>query len=243
MPGAWAAQPVTVANGDMTGLALTLRAGAKLSARVVFDGASRAPTPDVIKRVTVSLEPSRPVFRDSGAPRLEALVNENSQADVVGIPPGRYVVRVPEMPGWSLQSVTVGGRDVTDAAIAIESADLTNVQITYSDRENQLSGTVQGATSPSDADAAVVLFPADRSRWPDARKSTRTFRIVRTAATGAFRINTLVPGDYLVAAIADAGAVDWPDEAFIAKVAALATAVRVTTGANSTISLRTVTVR
>ena len=129
---------------------------------------------------------------------------------------------------WTLESITIGGRDATDAAFAIGDTDVTDVVITYTDRPASLSGTVALPKTAGDAGASVFLFPANRTRWTDARLGSRTFRVTRTSPTGAFNWTSVPPGDYLLAALRDEDAGDWPDVQFLTRLASIATPIKVT---------------
>ena len=61
---------------------------------------------------------------------------------------------------------------------------------------------------------------------------------MRVTAAGAFTLTGVMPGLYLVAAIRDEEAADWPDEAFLARIAPLASSVQIGAGAQTTIRLR-----
>ena len=89
----------------------------------------------------------------------------------------------------------------------------------------------------------MFVFPADKARWPDARISTRAFRTVRVSKTGTFTVPNMIPGEYFVVAASDESAGDWPDARLLAKLAPLATSVRVEPNQKQTVTLRTVTVR
>ena len=53
----------------------------------------------------------------------------------------------------------------------------------------------------------------------------------------------MIPGEYFVVAASDESAGDWPDERLLAKLAPLASSVRVEPNQKQTVNLRTVTVR
>jgi hypothetical protein len=115
--------------------------------------------------------------------------------------------------------------------------------IVFTDQPADLAGTVTNARNEADSDASVFVFPTDRSRWPDARLSTRVFRTVRTSKTGTFKLTNMIPGEYFAVAALDDAAGDWPDARLLAKLAALATTIRVDPNQKQTTSLRTVILR
>jgi hypothetical protein len=192
--------------------------------------------------VTVSLEPAQAWFRS--APRSPAASLDGGSFSIDGVSPARYLVRVPDIaPGWTLESISVGGRDVTDATVSID-AEIGDIEAVLTDRAATVSGTVRDPTTAlPDGTASVMIFPADRQRWRDARVSTRTFLIVRTNASGAFTVANIPPGNYLAAAVPDPVAGDWPDQKFLEKLAPLANSLRISSGQAQTITLNTVVLR
>jgi hypothetical protein len=66
---------------------------------------------------------------------------------------------------------------------------------------------------------------------------------VRVDATGAFLFSNMIPGEYFVAALADAQAYDWPDQKLLARLSAVASTVRVLPRQRTSVPLATVEVR
>jgi hypothetical protein len=124
---------------------------------------------------------------------------------------------------WTLESVTLAGLDVTDAAFNVGESDVNDLVITFTDRPASVTGSVIGNV----AEATVFMFPANRTRWVDARAGSRTFRVMRPATSGAYTLANVPPGDYLILAIRDEDAGDWPDQQFLARLAGVATTVKV----------------
>ena len=155
---------------------------------------------------------------------------------VTGVsPPGRYFAGTPSLPApWSVESITLAGQDVTDAAFNIGDADLNDLVITYTDRPASIAGSVSGAV----AEATVFMFPVNRTRWPEARVSSRTFRSARPSTAGTYVFTNVPPGDYFIVAIRDEDAGDWPDASFIARLAAASTAVKVAPNQQASLTLK-----
>ena len=150
-------------------------------------------------------------------------------------PPGRYLAGPPSLPApWSVESITLAGQDVTDAAFNVGDADLNDLVITYTDRPASIAGSVSGAA----AEATVFLFPVNRARWPDARLGSRTFRSVRPSTAGTYLLTNVPPGDYYIAAIRDEDAGAWPDSQFLVRLAAAATAVKVAPNQQASLTLK-----
>jgi hypothetical protein len=235
-PGAWASQSLAVGDGEISNIVLTLRPGLQVSGRVQFAGTSDAPAPERFKQSMVSLSRTQPISRTNDG-SASAPIDPSGTFAVRGVAPGRYILSARDFPPWTLQSVTVGRRDVTDTAIAID-GDLADIEIVFTDQPAEIAGAVSNDRNVPDANAAVFMFPADRARWAEARSSIRAFRTVRTSKTGAFSLPNVIAGEYLVAAAADEAAGDWPDARLLAKLASIASTVRVEPGQKQSVTLR-----
>ena len=74
--------------------------------------------------------------------------------------------------GWTLKSVSIGDRDVTDTPIEVRSGEsIANIAIVFTDKLTEINGSVttsQGAPIP---EYTVLAFPTDPSLWrPQARQ-------------------------------------------------------------------------
>jgi len=242
--GAYARLPVTVAGRPIENITVTMRWSVFTTGEVVFDGSRERPPAERLRAAQVTIYPQVPLFRQPGSAAFGNIDPATSKILIRGIsPPGRFLVGIPAMPApWVLQSVKLGGVDVTDAPIDVSEDGVADFVFTYTDRPASLSGTV--AVAPrAESDTGVFLFPANRTRWADARTSTRSFRTVRANAAGAFSFSNVLPGDYLVVAVPDTGAADWPDEQFIARLAGIATSIRVGTGESAAMTLKPGTIK
>ncbi len=245
-PAAWAMQPLAVGDANVGNVGLTLRAGVHITGRVEFAGASERPAASRLRQVVpITVVRAQPLFREnfgSSEVPLDPTGGFSSRA----LSPGRYLLGVQRReaaPTWTLQSVTAGGRDVTDAVMTVGDTDVNDVVVVVTDQPAALDGTVSNAKGGADPDASVFVFPADKARWPDGRISTRVFRTVRVSKAGTFTVPTMIPGEYFVVAASDESTGDWPDERLIAKLAPLASSLRVEPNQKQTVNLRTVTPR
>jgi hypothetical protein len=241
--GAWAESSVTVGDRPVEDLVLTLRASFKLSGRAVFDGTATPPTRDRLNQFTFSAVPAR-ASRRLAPPVAISQIDTSNRIAIGSLAPGRYILKWPDLlPGWSVESVTMAGRDLTDAAFEITDSDIADLVVTFTDRPASLAGVVRSAAAVADPDASVFLFPADRTRWRDALSTSRVVRTARVDATGAFTFPTVLPGDYFVVAVADSQVYDWPDQKLLARLSAVASSVRITPHQPMSVLLSTVEVR
>jgi hypothetical protein len=236
-PTLWASLPVSVGAADVTGLSVVLRNGVRITGRVEFDGAAEKPTADQLSRILVAVEPlDGMVDRLSTPPgRIEG----SGAFSTYGVAGGKYFVRVPNPPsGWTFKGAMLGERDLADTPIDLDSADISDVVITFTDRPSSLSGRVQMTEAVSREGVAVVIFPADSKEWVETGANPRRLRRVAATDAGAYDMLAVPPGSYYVAAIRESAAGDWMDPAFLESLVPAAAHVQIDEGEKRTQDLK-----
>lgn len=187
----FATAEVVVAGDDVDGVRLTLTAGASARGRIVFDAETEPPfNPDDLQPFTMPRGNLLvPVGRGIGH------VNDDWTFEIRGLA-GAQLVRLSGLPdAWSLRTVGLAGRDITDTPILFpEHMPTTGLQVVLTDRTTTLTGRAVDADGRSTTDYTVVIFPEETH--------LRTFpsRFVRTARPnqhGAFSVSGLPPSQYL----------------------------------------------
>lgn len=234
-PPLFAEMPVTVGQAPIDRLPLTLVPGARVSGRVVFDGATPAPAAAALQRIAISIRPL------SGAERIGAggqtTVDASGTFQTTGYAPGRYLISAtPPGPEWTLASVRVNDVDASIQAVTLVTGDLTDVVVTFTDRTMTVSGAVRSSDARTDVEATVVAFPADVPAWLSSGMSPRRLATATVSATGAYQLRFSAPGDYLVVAIPPEIAPDIDPE-FIARFAPSGTRVSIAAGEAKTLPL------
>lgn len=238
-PTLWALMPISVGDRDITDLAVTLKAGLAMTGRVEFVGSRPAPPPDQIQRLSITLQSAE--GRTSSPIATPGRAAADLSFRTAGYPGGRYVAAVATLPmGWTLKSVMSGGRDVSVEPLELTDADVKDVVITFTDLTTELSGVVTGARGP-EANAEVIVFPADSAAWKDIGVVARRGRNVRPSGAGAFSMSGLPPGAYFVAAVPVAAIGDWQDPVFLERLVATATRVSLGDGEKRTVDLKLLT--
>jgi hypothetical protein len=230
----FAEQMVNVGDTDVDGVMLTLRQGAEVSGTIVFDGAAAKPTPQRLAQLQVSLTSiDIRLVTNPGFQRVES----DGTFKTTGYPPGRYRLSLgsPGAP-WVITSITAGGADVLRTPLDLGATPITDVVVTFGDRPSEVNGTVQGDPKLVEG-AQVVAFPAEYQEWiakgaPPAQQVT-TFADKK----GSYRLRSILPGDYLVAAF-DAPIALEADATLLSSLARTATRVTVTPGDVRTIALQ-----
>ena len=145
---------------------------------------------------------------------------------LANIAPATYTLSgsVASPAGWWLRSAMLGGRDLLDGPVAIRSEPLDGVVFTFSDRRNELVGSLEAAQGAAPSDYFIVAIPADRSLWlPGARR----MKFARPASDGNFSLRDLPAGDYFLAALTDFESRDFGDRSFLEEMARPGQAIRV----------------
>jgi Carboxypeptidase regulatory-like domain len=205
----YAFQPITVSGQDLDGLTIILAPGATITGTVRFQpGQTPPPDPTQVRITAPSTEQgwfgSQPTAR----------VERDGRFSLPGVAAGSHLIRTnSNLRGWTLRSVTVAGRDVTDVPMIVRSGEqVSNVEIVFTDRLTEISGTIttnQGSPVP---DFTVLAFPTDRSFW---HPQARHILTARPDQTGKYRIRGLPPGDYYLAAVDPAEQGEWFEPAYL----------------------------
>lgn len=237
--GSFARQPVAVGSTPVANIALAIRPGAHVRGRAEFIGAGERPVGGT--RTTMTLVPAPPVYRSPGTLH-GSVVNGQGQVSFSAVVAGRYLITANSTPPWTLVSVMAGARDLTDRTFDLD-ADIDDLVVTFIDTPAAVSGSVRVPSGTADDAMSVVLFPSDRTRWRDASAAARSFQVTRVSASGAFTVPAVIPGAYVVAAIPDEDAVDWPDTALLTTLAAAGRTIVVEPRQQLNVALEPVAVR
>jgi protocatechuate 3,4-dioxygenase beta subunit len=236
--GESASQFVTVGNTDVTGLTVQLSRGSTLKGRITFEG---NPSPEAYFSLDLQ---AVPVDTDRTPQNLEApasaRIRPDGSFDMAGLS-GPRVLRLSEgASDWTLKSVRLDGREITDTPLTFGAANqsIDGLEVILTDRVSVVMGHVLDGRGRGVADATAVVFPIDRTLWGPA---SRFVASVRTARDGAFSIRNLPPGYYHAAAATQVAPGEWQDADLLDALAAIATPLTIVEGDAVTATLRAVT--
>lgn len=235
-PVLWAEMPLAVGGKDIPEVPVSLRAGIKLMGTLQFNGSAERPPTDRYTAVQVALEPADP---RPGITNARGRIETTGQIHTVGVPPGRYFVRV--MGGyqnWSMHSVMVNGRDATVVPIEFTGSDVTGAVLTFTDRPSKLVGQV--TTDAGMGGVAVLVFPSESSAWTGYGSASRRMANTRADKDGKFEVSNLPAGDYFVVAITDKIANDWQNPKFLEALTGQASRIRIQDASTATVSLKVI---
>lgn len=223
----WANADIDVDGQPVSGVTLSLQEGLTVSGRFAFEVDGVDP-PTLMTRARLNLVPV-----DATGIMLNPTTSEVGASGTFtmrGVVPGRYrlagTFNTPEV-NWILKSAYIKGKDALDAPFDVGPGDLiTDAVITFTNRMQELSGTLQDAAKRPAPDFTVVVFPADKTLWASARR----LRTTRPDTSGKFTFANLPAGTYRIAAVVDIGQEELRDPSLLEELAAASLIVTLADG-------------
>ena len=154
---------LAVADRDIQSLALTLREGARVSGRIVFQGNTGGAT----RRPSSVFTQIRLFDQSTSRSSRPAVIAGDGTFVTIGSPPGDYSIDALDTPAWTFLSATLGGRDLDDTPLELDAAGVSGVVVTYTNQPTRVSGVVRGRSGNriAEGDAMIVAFPAGDRAW------------------------------------------------------------------------------
>jgi hypothetical protein len=231
----WAAGSVSVSmQGEDPDATLLLYPSNSIQGHVAFDNPPPSNSGDLIRRVGLFLEVAD--GRQVSDVSIRAGADGVFYAD--GVPGGEYFMRAVSPRGWSIERVTVGGRDGSAEPMTLVAADTANAVVRLTADNATITGSVRSAKGERDDSAIVLIFPADENKWRDTGIDSQWFREVRVNEAGDFLVSDVPPGGYMVVAVADTTS-SWRASSHLAALVRLATHVTARPRETSTLHLVT----
>jgi len=224
---------IEVNGADVTGIQLVMRPGASLAGRVVFRGAAAQPAPAGWRLPVRTFGPSTVTL-----PNVQP-ANDAGSFALTNLYPGTYLIGGQPAFGpttdaitWSLESVVLDGRDVTDVPVEIGDTPPQSLVVTFTDRYQELSGRITNAAGAPMSQYTIIVFPEDKAYWIS---GSRRILTTRPGTDGKFVLSgagptNLPPGRYLVAAVTDIDRDEQYDPAFLSGLVPAAVPVALAPG-------------
>ena len=228
--------PVTVGSDDINNLELVLEPGASISGRVVREDGNPLPRP-----VGIRLDPANGDPGLLASWRSELATGADGSFSISALREGEYFLRA----GSMVKSIVARG-DYTNRPFQIGAgAEIRDVVVTLATTNSTLSGVVTDSTGALVREAAVILFPAERSLWTHFGISPPRIRSATYFGNQGYKIASIPGGDYFIIAVDPNQQDAWQDPRFLAAAAAVGTRFSLEWGATvvQNLTLRQVTVK
>jgi hypothetical protein len=224
---------VAVGSTDVTGVAVPMRVGARISGRIEIDGVPPTIAAEALRRrIQLAIEPAAGGWT---AGLMTTIVSDGGRFSIAGFAPGRYVIRASDTSHqWGLTAVTWNGRDLSHA-FDLDGAAIDDVVITFASRRTAIEGVAAGTGGRLESGTTVLAFPMNPRLWVDYGNASDRIRQVSTEEGGVYAVN-LPHGDYYVVATTGEVAADWPHPDNLQRLTR--TAERATLGEGQRLTLR-----
>ena len=218
---------VRVDRHDVSGVELALTRGARIRGRVRAEGADPPP----LDRIVVV--GGSPAPTASGGSAVDDFQRTTAKSDgsfeLSGLVGVRQIGVGSLPPGWTVKSITAGGRSIADIPIDFKGGEeVRDVTIVLTDRRSELDGVVEGE---SGGEVSVLVYADDPRQLP------RRARWVRPDRTGHFLVSDLPPGAYWVAAVRDVDDRRWSTPEYLAALRPVATRVALVDGERASVTV------
>jgi carboxypeptidase family protein len=226
---------IAVQGTDIDAVTLTTEAPVTVNGEIAMESGALVPDPPSGRlRVSVETIGDQPqtliaLSDDNGLVKSDGRFTFKSVS-------GPAVVRVTTLPRvMSIKSVEVDGREIVDGVLELKGGHTVDgVRIVVTDRFPAVTGLVTDDHAAA-AQAAVLLFPADESRWLGITDNTR---LTRTTAQGAFRLDAVRPGEYFAVALPSLQSSQTADPEFLGSLKDGATRITIHEGETAQLSLK-----
>jgi protocatechuate 3,4-dioxygenase beta subunit len=129
---------------------------------------------------------------------------------------------------WVVKSAVAAGRDALDFPLEIApNQDISGITVTFTDQQQELSGSLQDAMGRPTADYTIIVFPTDNRYWVP---QSRRIQSARPDTAGKFTVRGLPPGEYRLTAVTDVETGEWYDPAFLTQLQSASIPITLTPG-------------
>jgi uncharacterized protein (DUF2141 family) len=230
--GEFAAQFVTVAGTDISGLVIRTSPGSRMTGRITFEDGP-ALTPGQVELTPRPADFDRAPFQASSIARAD--IHDDWTFEISGLNGPRRLRLMNAPRGWILKAVRANGVDVTDDVLTFGKAEqsVSDVEVVLSRASGEIVGTVVDGNGKPAQHSAVIVFSTDPNAW---YTESRFIRLAQERRDGTFSIPGLPPGDYYVAAVDRVTGDEWQDRALLEQLSTSASRTFAQEGQTATVT-------
>jgi beta-lactamase regulating signal transducer with metallopeptidase domain len=221
---------------DVSGIRLVAGRGARLEGRIVVDPPSPPLDLHRLRVTAVRHVGAQANVTESQTMFSSGFVSGNGTFAIDHVSGERVTLEVESLPeDWSVKSVRVGQRDVTDQPMDFGEGNVQSVEIVITNRLTQLFGHASDSRGNAVSTYTVVVFPEDQDRR---RVPSRLVRAIRSGNDALYEIRGLPSGRYLAIAINSLPMNAWNDPNVLERLARSGTPFQLDDGERHALNLR-----
>jgi protocatechuate 3,4-dioxygenase beta subunit len=193
----YAMRTLTVAETGPDALLLRTSPGSSVSGRFVLEGANGG---EVMWGYAASALPIDVAWTGGSKSNLGGPISDGEPFRMSALAGPTRLRISSDDENWYLKSMFINGFDAADAVFdfGFDGRDYTDVEVVFSRLGATLTGRTTDERGGAVRDYAVYVFSTDRDKWVS---GSRSVRVARAAADGAFLIRSLPPGNYWAVAV------------------------------------------
>ena len=185
---------VGVNSQDVRDVVLLTAPPATIAGQLVVEDAPQGFGPSAFYVWPVAMDAAAMTLAPGRMPRVSAAGSFETTGLV-----GRFVFRLTQPPaGWWLKSVTIDGKDVTDAGYEFRPGEMVTATLVVTRQMGSISGAVKDRAGTTVTDCSVVALANNPELWGP---QTRYIVASAPSADGTFTLAGVVPGEYVVVAV------------------------------------------
>jgi len=164
-------------------------------------------------------------------------VAEDGSFTLAGVA-GPVRLRVNVTDDWSLKSIVLEGRDVTDEVLQPRSDNtLAGLTLVLTNKVSVVSGALSDAKGSPTTDGTVLVFADDAQKWME---DSRFVRAARPDQQGKYQIKGLPPGEYRAVALEYVEDNSWNDPELLESIREYGQRIRIQGAESQAVSLKLV---
>lgn len=220
-------EDLDVGNSDIPNLSLPVMPPVALTGHISIEGSDNSKADLSHVHITLTALEDIP-----GAGVRSAQVSNDGSFSFKNLEPARYALFARNAPnGTYVQSISVGGQDVTHTAIDLAQGESGRIEIVLKHGAGEVAGSIEPGQNRSTAAATVILVP--QLLPPDG--SGLVFGAGRPG--DHFTIRNVPPGQYYALAVARYNPAAWENTEFIHQVETEGTSIEVAESGNAQVQL------
>jgi Carboxypeptidase regulatory-like domain len=224
--------PLSVSGNDVNNVVVVTSKGGTATGTLIYEGGAKPDGRNPVRITASAFDADGPAMPSGSS----TPVKDDDTFELGGLSGGR-VIRAGNLPsGWTLKSVRLNGRDITDTGAEFKAGEaVSGLEVVLTNKLTQVSGLVKGADGEAVKDYTVVVFSDNQDLWTVPQ--SRYVAGVRPDQDGRFQFRNLPPGTYYAVAVEYVEQGAWGDPELLMRLKDKASTFSLDEGESKTLDL------